>query len=245
MAYDLSTLGDIAHYKKDLREASHYYTEAIELYQELGDSQSRLICQGNVAEIARLLGDYPQALKLHSIVLEAIQDSNNNFLISGLLQPVAHLCLDMGDPANTALLLSSSEALRRQGGFALDTDAQSEFDRLKEAARQRLGQGLFQEQWDQGQALTGRQAVNYTLANVVQSVTSSQPGSQLEESSAELRLTGREKQVAALAAQGLTNREIATSLGLSKRTVDNHLHRVFEKLGVQSRIEIAETLNQE
>ena len=49
-------------------------------------------------------------------------------------------------------------------------------------------------------------------------------------------LTRREKQIAALAAGGASNREVAEHLGLSERTVENHLHHAFAKLGVTSRL---------
>lgn len=55
-------------------------------------------------------------------------------------------------------------------------------------------------------------------------------------------LTARELEVARLAASGLTNREIAERLVVSERTVDNHLYRVFRKLGVASRDQIAPML---
>jgi len=52
-------------------------------------------------------------------------------------------------------------------------------------------------------------------------------------------LTPRERQIAFLAAQGLTNRQIGAETGLSINTVSNHLKRVYAKLGVQSRTELA------
>ena len=55
-------------------------------------------------------------------------------------------------------------------------------------------------------------------------------------------LTSRELDVAVLAARGLTSREIATQLGLSVRTVDNHLSSCFDKLHVRSRVEIGPVL---
>lgn len=51
-------------------------------------------------------------------------------------------------------------------------------------------------------------------------------------------LTRREREIAALVATGLTNREIAGQLFLSPRTVDYHLHKVFTKLGIASRTEL-------
>jgi DNA-binding NarL/FixJ family response regulator len=55
-------------------------------------------------------------------------------------------------------------------------------------------------------------------------------------------LTRREREVAGLAALGHSNREIADQLVVSVRTVENHLQRVYEKLGVSSRDDVASAL---
>jgi non-specific serine/threonine protein kinase len=52
-------------------------------------------------------------------------------------------------------------------------------------------------------------------------------------------LTRREREVAALVADGLGNREIAERLYLSKRTVDSHIEHIFTKLGFTSRTQLA------
>ncbi|MFN2528338.1 MAG: LuxR C-terminal-related transcriptional regulator [Candidatus Baltobacteraceae bacterium] len=54
-----------------------------------------------------------------------------------------------------------------------------------------------------------------------------------------LRPTARERQVAALVAEGKTNREIAENLVLSERTVEAHLSNLFNKVGVSSRTQLA------
>jgi DNA-binding NarL/FixJ family response regulator len=56
-----------------------------------------------------------------------------------------------------------------------------------------------------------------------------EPGSQL---------TAREAQVAELAREGLSNTEIGAQLFISTRTVDYHLHKVFNKLGINSRTQL-------
>ena len=55
-------------------------------------------------------------------------------------------------------------------------------------------------------------------------------------------LTPREREIAQLAARGWTTARIAESLVLSGRTVDNHLHRAYSKLGIASRNELAKLL---
>jgi DNA-binding NarL/FixJ family response regulator len=51
-------------------------------------------------------------------------------------------------------------------------------------------------------------------------------------------LTPREEQVVALVAEGLSNRQVATELNLSEHTIKKYLFRVFEKLGISTRVEL-------
>jgi DNA-binding CsgD family transcriptional regulator len=51
-------------------------------------------------------------------------------------------------------------------------------------------------------------------------------------------LSKREQQVVALVAEGFTNRQISQELKLSEHTVKNYLFRVFEKLGISTRVEL-------
>ncbi len=56
-------------------------------------------------------------------------------------------------------------------------------------------------------------------------------------------LTPREREIALIAATRTTSKDIAEALHLSVRTVDNHLHHVYTKLGVTTRRELATTLD--
>jgi DNA-binding NarL/FixJ family response regulator len=52
-------------------------------------------------------------------------------------------------------------------------------------------------------------------------------------------LSKREEEIARLVAEGCSNREISRRLGLSEHTIKNYLFRIFEKLGVSTRVELA------
>jgi DNA-binding NarL/FixJ family response regulator len=56
------------------------------------------------------------------------------------------------------------------------------------------------------------------------------------------QLTAQELQIAHLAAEGLSNREIGQKLVVSPRTVSAHLYRVYPKLGISARGELASVL---
>jgi DNA-binding CsgD family transcriptional regulator len=56
-------------------------------------------------------------------------------------------------------------------------------------------------------------------------------------------LTSREREVATMAADGATSKDIAAALYLSRRTVETHLDRVYRKLGINGRVELANVLS--
>jgi DNA-binding NarL/FixJ family response regulator len=57
-------------------------------------------------------------------------------------------------------------------------------------------------------------------------------------------LTERELQIARLVVDRQTNPEIAAGLFLSKKTIESHMHNMFQKLGIGSRVELARAVEQ-
>jgi DNA-binding NarL/FixJ family response regulator len=84
-----------------------------------------------------------------------------------------------------------------------------------------------------GQIWANTEQLNY-LMDVISEV----PSVRVLNSRGNSILTPREEQVVALVAEGLGNRQIARDLNLSEHTVKKYLFRIFEKLGVSSRVEL-------
>jgi DNA-binding NarL/FixJ family response regulator len=56
-------------------------------------------------------------------------------------------------------------------------------------------------------------------------------------------LTGREREALALLLRGLCNKEIARAMGITEGTVKLHLHAIYNKTGVRSRVKLMATIN--
>lgn len=77
------------------------------------------------------------------------------------------------------------------------------------------------------------------LLYVLEALRASKPMRPVESEGGGASLSKREKDVVCRVAEGLSNREIAGRLGLTEHTVKNYLFRIFDKLGVSSRVEVA------
>jgi DNA-binding NarL/FixJ family response regulator len=85
----------------------------------------------------------------------------------------------------------------------------------------------------EGQIWANTEQLNYILELI-----SEVPSLRVLNSNGNNLLTPREEQVVALVAEGLGNRNIASELALSEHTIKKYLFRIFEKLGISSRVEL-------
>ncbi len=84
-----------------------------------------------------------------------------------------------------------------------------------------------------GEVWINSQQMNYVLDSL-----SDVPTLRVLSSTGRSLLTPREEQVVALVADGLTNRAVASELGLSEHTIKKYLLRIFDKVGISSRVEL-------
>ncbi|NBE54700.1 helix-turn-helix transcriptional regulator [Streptomyces boluensis] len=133
---------------------------------------------------------------------------------------------------DAAWLLGAADSLwERMGGRLTGNDVLERVHQDSErATRAALGDGPFDARWQDGRALS--------LKDAVERATREEPPQ-----SAARVLTPREREVAELAVSGLSNREISERLVVSKRTIDVHMEHIFTKLGITSRRRIAPHLD--
>lgn len=97
--------------------------------------------------------------------------------------------------------------------------------------RETLDELDFDAAWAEGSALSGDEAVAYAQRG---------RGERKRPSNGWASLTPAELDVVKLASEGLANKEIATRLFISPRTVQAHLTHIFAKLGVTSRVQLVQ-----
>ena len=106
------------------------------------------------------------------------------------------------------------------------------------AVRAALGDRAFAAEWAAGEGM-GLDDVVACAVGTSESATRTAPGGPTPEVPAAARLSPREREVAALIARGLSNREIAEHLVIAERTATNHVEHIFAKLGLRSRTQVA------
>jgi two-component system nitrate/nitrite response regulator NarL len=85
----------------------------------------------------------------------------------------------------------------------------------------------------EGQVWASTKEINYLLEALGQSKSL-----QFQNSTGLSQLTAREREVTLLLAEGMTNRDIALALHVTEHTVSNYLYRIFDRLGVSSRVQL-------
>jgi non-specific serine/threonine protein kinase len=139
------------------------------------------------------------------------------------------------DAKYAACLLGASQALwkpfgRYLSGFQPYLDWH---DRCARQARRTLGDASFNAECQRGAHFSLDEAVSCAMG------TTFNPAP-LVAASPQPQLTRREQEVAKLVARGLSNKEIANQLVISRRTAEAHVENILTKLGFTSRVQIAQ-----
>jgi DNA-binding NarL/FixJ family response regulator len=142
-----------------------------------------------------------------------------------------------GRPQLAAKLLGAAEKLRVEVGASVNPMLASLLPPAEESAIAALGASTFAVQFEAGRRLSRDAAVRLALGESDAETTGG------TSTRVEPDLLGkRETEVAGLVAEGLTNKQIAQQLFISDNTVDSHIRHILNKLGMNSRAQIASWL---
>lgn len=150
--------------------------------------------------------------------------------LADVLEILATIAATTGDREAACRIWASANTVRESTGLVRLPFFDAGHESAVADAREALGREAFSSAWAQGAALTREDAIAYAQRGL---------GKRRRSSSGWNALTPTEKQVAMLVSAGLTNRDVATRLFISARTVQTHLTHVYGKLGVSSRVQLA------
>jgi predicted ATPase/DNA-binding CsgD family transcriptional regulator len=213
--------------------------EALALARGAGDRETVIRCLMNLGA-AYMQKDLQRAQAFWIEGLALARDVGDRLRVGLLVQALAVVAQVEGDLARAARLYGSSEATLEQYGFSPSPFAiadQTIIGRSIVAVLRGLGQLAFGAAWAEGRRMPLELAMDYALGRVELPTPASAPPA--GKTAGPGPLTAREMAVARLVTQGLSNREIGKTLVISERTADAHVLHILNKLGFNSRAQIA------
>jgi predicted ATPase/DNA-binding SARP family transcriptional activator/DNA-binding CsgD family transcriptional regulator len=238
----LSNLGHPALLQRDFERARALSEEALAFARDLGSSGVELgpVASLNLGLALLGLGEHERAAMPFENALVMSQDMGRKPQVIETLEGMASLAVALGKDARAARLWGAAEAARGVTGIALSPGERGLHEPYLAAARSRLGEADWEEALAEGRAKSLEEAAAYALSKEEQ--PAAHTATVVEEPSLyppSVALTPREKEVALLVAQELSNRQIASALTLSEHTVATHIRNVLKKLGLHSRNQVA------
>jgi DNA-binding CsgD family transcriptional regulator len=210
----------------DLDGARARSDEALGLATDSGVDHVVALALSRRGELARLQGDRHQAEASHHQALRLRDQTGQHVGVAASLEALGGLAVDEGRAERATHLLAAAHAFREGIGCRRPSAEQAAHDADLASARQGLSPAAFAAAWEEGLGLTLTEAVAYATKG---------RGPRRRPTTGWASLTKAERDVALLAAQGLTNAEVGQRLFISPRTAKAHLAHIFAKLGITSR----------
>ena len=183
------------------------------------------------ARVAIAQSDLEQAERDAHDALTLAVNLNGHMIIPDVLECLAALATGSGANREAARLFGAEEALRRRTGQVRFSIYDDGYDMSVAALREAMGDNEFEEAWSEGAALSIDEAIAYAQRG---------RGERKRPAVGWASLTPAELNVVRLVGEGLPNKDIAERLFVSPRTVQAHLSHVYSKLGLASRVQLAQ-----
>ena len=208
-------------------------TEGARLSREVGDLYALHMMNLNLGGAALMAGDLGEskARYLESLrIAYRIDDRIGQYY---LLAALAHHAAVGGQAKAAAQLLGASEKIRIGAGATVMPAMSPIIAQARDTATAALGRSRFEAELEAGKQLSRETAVSMALGEPVHHGREATSGTEVG------LLAKREAEVARLVADGLSNKQIGARLFISERTVDSHVRSILNKLGFNSRAQIA------
>ena len=154
--------------------------------------------------------------------------------IAWCLEKLAEAKNDQSQFEAAAKIFGHAGSIRAPLGSVIDPADQPEYARLISGLRSALGEEAFASLWAEGAAMPLDEVIACALSESGSPAAAVLPAKENFGG-----LTRREREVAALIAQGKSNREIAEAMTVGVKTVETYVTRMLNKLGFDSRVQIA------
>jgi non-specific serine/threonine protein kinase len=232
--YAYSGLGEAAVRRGQYDRASAMLEQGFALNREMNDRWESGAITGSLGWVALRRGDFKRMRVILRESLSIRVELEDKGGIAWCLEKLAEAAALTGERQKAARIYGAASALRAPLASAIDPADQPDYDRIISSLRSALNVETFAALWAEGESMPLDQVVEYALSEPGPSSASSRAGK--EKSGG---LTPREREVAALIAQGKSNREIAEQMTVGVRTVETYVTRILAKLGFDSRVQIA------
>jgi DNA-binding CsgD family transcriptional regulator len=234
-ARTLDRLGTVAQAVGNFALARSHCEQSLALARDEGDQVEVAWSLHNLGCLALDQGEYATARERLAQALTSRVDNDTIGFVHGLAE-FACLAAAEGRPAAALRLAGASAAFTQRTGIIVQPTERTRYERWLGQARQALGEHVAETAWAEGQRMQLAQAIAYALEphEPVAVNTAAQPTSRVG-----IQLTERQREVAALIARGLSNRQIGETLVITERTVAAHVEHILRKLDVGSRTQIA------
>jgi DNA-binding CsgD family transcriptional regulator len=235
--------GLVALSRGELERSATLHEESLKLCRETRDTQQMILCLGNLGITALLRADYEGAVPSLREGLRLGWETDYKVTIQFSFNGLAYVAAGLKQPVRAARLWGAVEGMQEAYGVHVTAIARTitDHEARQAAARSQLEEEVWSEAWAEGKAMPLEWAIEYALSEgeEVPPAPLTVPDKQPPPHGPTERLTRREREVALLIERGFTNRQIASELSISDRTVENHVHKILKKLGFSSRARIA------
>jgi DNA-binding CsgD family transcriptional regulator len=220
-------------FEGDLDTVRASSSEGVRLSRETGDTYGLEMLLINLGSAALLACELDQAQPLFAEALRISNEIDDRVAQYILLDLLGCHAASSGQARRAAQLLGAAEAVRTGVGATLIPTVAPLVAGAEASAIAALGASSFEAEFNAGKRLSRDAAIGTALGEPAHVVAATPDDASVAP------LAKREADVARLVAEGLSNKQIGARLFISERTVDSHVRSILNKLGFNSRAQIA------